>query len=66
MGSREPYVGDVHAKEVPRVLLESSATLLVDRIEIIISGLPCIGRYKHLINKDRDVHQSAIRVVLGV
>ena len=51
----EPYVGDIHAKEVPRVFCESSAKLLVDRIEIIIGGLPCIGRNKHVIDIDRDV-----------
>ena len=62
----EPYVGDVHAEEVPRVLLESSAKFLVDRIEIIIGGLPCIGRNKHVVDIDRDVHRVAIRVVLSV
>ena len=51
----EPYVGDIHAEEIPRVFLKSSAKLLVDRIEIIIGGLPCIGRNKHVIDIDRDV-----------
>ncbi len=62
----EPYIGDIYAEEVPRVLLESSAKLLVDRIEIIIGGLPCIGCNEHVIDIDRDVHRGAIRVVLGV
>ncbi len=31
----EPYVGDIHAEEVPRVFLENSAKPLVDHIEII-------------------------------
>ena len=61
----EPYVGDIHAKEVPRVFCESSAKLLVDLIEIIIGGLPCIGCNKHVINIDRDVHRGAVWVVLG-
>ena len=51
----EPYVGDIHAKKVSRVFRESSAKLLVDRIEIIIGGQPCIGRNKHVIDIDRDV-----------
>jgi hypothetical protein len=51
----KPYVGDIHAEEIPRVFLESSAKLLVDRIEIIIGGLPCIGRNEHVIDIDRDV-----------
>ena len=66
MDLAEPYVGDIHAEEVPRVFLESRAKLLVDHIEIIIGRLPCIGRYKHVIDIDRDVHRGAVRVVLGV
>ena len=62
----ELYVGDIHAKEVPRIFLKSRAKLLVDRIEIIIGGLPCIGHNEHVIDIDRDVHRGAVRVVLGI